>query len=139
MQPITVQYLLRLGVCWTRSKLGEASKAWPNSVTWSWFLGSRLATLERTDIMARVHVALAHVALHFIRLPMPPGQLAELCKAASAPQVLVVLEHLGALLDFGPEDFTGATPETFGVEPPGYRDAFDSLEAAIDAAKAGAP
>lgn len=125
MQTITVEYLMRLGACWSAAKLREAAKLWPSpSPSWAWFLGDRLTGMHRAEMLERVHVALAHVMLQKITLPMAPGELAELCKNCGEPELLALCEALGELLDVDPEH-----PHESDAA------ALDGLKAAIIAAK----
>lgn len=99
MQKITVDYLMRLGACWNRAKLEAAAKLWPSDPTWAWFLGSRLAEMNRAEQLERVHVALAHVGFQRITLPTAPGQIAAVCKNCGQTELLAVCEALGQTLD----------------------------------------
>lgn len=99
MDKISVEYLRRLGVCWSPARLRAAAKEWPANPTWAWFLGARLADMNRPQVLDRVHVALGHVALQKISLPTAPGQIAEIAKTSGDAELLSLCEALGEALD----------------------------------------
>jgi hypothetical protein len=110
MERPTLEYIARLGTCWTRAKLDAARERspLPDPPTWSAFLGSRLSTMTLPEVFERVQVALQHVSLQ--RVPMPQGERAgemwKRCRAMEKPELLSFAENLGVFLDSDPQPAT---------------------------------
>lgn len=126
MPKVSTEYLRRLGVCWPNGRLMEAAESWPTNPTWTWFLGERLGRLtSRAEVLERVSVALAHVKLQRIRLPVSPGELAAVCKTCNGPSLLALCAALGERLDVEHDADDTALANAFriadqspAVEPP---------------------
>lgn len=95
----TFDYIDSLAECWTRDRLSEAAKLWPESANWQWFCGARLADHDATRQIEVLSVAIAHATKQRYRLRQRPGELYEWAKTAPMQQRLARMAELGAELD----------------------------------------
>lgn len=114
MERPTLEYIARLGSCWTPSKLTAARQnaALPDPPTWTAFLGPRMSDWTPADILLRVLVALQHVSLQRIALTdgESAGSAYKRCKAMDKPELLVFAQTLGVFLDTDPKPAQPAQP-----------------------------
>jgi len=90
---------VRAVACWPRARLEQALALWPHdSVTWSWFLGARLAGMTRRDAELRVAVVLNVARSLGIRLPLQ-HHIRRWFGRATLAQWLIGVRLLGAYLD----------------------------------------
>jgi hypothetical protein len=98
-QPLTLDYLKSLKLCWSPAMLEAAAADWPPSPTWAWFLGPHIATMDRASKQQRVAVAFAVIAAKSFELPIRTGVAFAWFKRASDDQYTAAAAALGAWLD----------------------------------------
>ena len=97
---LSVEYLKKLGACWTAAQLAAAAESWPSPTpTWAWFLGERLSSMPRADAALRVTVACSHIGFARLRAPERPGVILRFARKCSDEQLQALCVALGAWLD----------------------------------------
>ena len=106
----THEYLIAAAECWAwkPEKLAERRAAWPEVLTWSWFLDpERVTQWDRKEQIEILSVAVAHAKKRRVRLWATPGEIFRKCRdwaeAANAADYdkprLELYFRLGTMLD----------------------------------------
>lgn len=113
---LSLVLLKSMRLCWSDAQLEAAALSWPTVPTWAWFIGARVHTMARADVLARVSVVHAYALRNGVVFPVDwtrPRRLGAQYAAAKTmtdPELWAYCAELGAVVDTADEAAAAAAP-----------------------------